>query len=135
MRTIKLWYEIIWIDEFTWSYRGNHIYRWCKSKEKRYVSLKDSQFKISFIFAFSQSRFYGLIGSENTNHSIIFVNFQLQLWESFKDVECFDADRWILLMDNASIYKSEYIQKIAMHRKIRIITIACMRHRSIQQKS
>ena len=73
--------------------------------------LKYSQFKMSFIVAFSQSRFYGVIGTGKTNDSITFGNFLLQLWDSFKDVEYFDEDRWILVIDNASIHKTEYIQK------------------------
>ena len=117
-------FEMIWIDEFTWSHRSNSIYGWCKLGEKRYISLKYNKFKMSFIIAFLQSRFYGISGTENTNDNVIFGKFLLQLWESLKDAEKFDEDRWVLVMDNASIHKTEYIQRIATHKQIRIITIA-----------
>ena len=71
---------------------------------------------MSFIVAFSQSRFYDVIEAEYINDSITFGNSLLHLWNSFKDFECFDANRWILVMiiypfTKPNILKNYYTQK------------------------
>ena len=79
---------------------------------------------MSFIVVFSQSRFYGISGTESTNDNYIFTKFLLQLWESLEDALNFDEDRWMLVIDRGCIHKTEYIQRIATHKQIRTTVTA-----------
>ena len=119
-----LGYELIFIDEFSWSSRNNNVYGWCRSDIKRRIESKVDTFKISCIVAFSKFRFYGLMGSSGTIDSTIFGIFLYKLLKSIHKNHSIDSNNLIFVMDNASIHKSSHVAGMLKNKAVRILTIA-----------
>ena len=119
-----LGYEMIFIDEFSWSNRRNNLYGWCRAGRKRYINFNESTFTMSFMVAFSKFRFYGLMGSNSSVDSPVFGVFLHKLIKSIVEDHNLDLSNLVFVMDNAPTHKSRYIQTMIKNKIIRILTIA-----------
>ena len=115
--------ELIWIDEFSLQSRNNSLYGWWRKGYDRWVRSYPSSFSMSFVVAFSSSKFYGIIGTSDSFNSIMFGYFINELVRIIQNDMDRDLRDWMLVMDNSSIHKSLYIKDIIKGRKIRMMFI------------
>ena len=91
--------------------------------KKRYVNFHDNAFSMSFIVAFSKTELYGIMGIKGTTNSLIFGLFLKQLYDLLNVSDPYNNERRVLVMDNASIHKSNHIKSLIKGKKARILTI------------
>ena len=61
--------ELIYIDEFSVNERNLNNYGWWEKGKQGYVDYLMDNFSITFIWAFSEQRFYGIMGNKESNNS------------------------------------------------------------------
>ena len=116
-------YELIYIDEFSISSRRNPMYGWWRKGFKRYTYYFESPFCMSFIVAFSSSKFYAIMGVNGTINAAIFGLFLKRLTESMQEYRHLNTNKQVLVFDNAPIHKANHIKKLLVDANITIITI------------
>ena len=61
--------ELIYIDEFSVNERNFNNYGWWEKGKQGYVDYLMDNFSMTFIWAFSEQRFYGIMGNKESNNS------------------------------------------------------------------
>ena len=99
--------EIIYIDEFKVSTKHNDFWGWTKQGKRGYISFDPNFFHMSFIWAVSKYKVYGVWGSEVTlcsdgvNYFIGRLIANRSADREVKDVP------FVLWFDNASVHMSQ----------------------------
>ena len=68
-------YELIYIDECSINTRNDAVYEWSSKGKPKHVLLHADNLSFSLIMAFSNKKFYGLVGWKCTVNSDIFIYF------------------------------------------------------------
>ena len=110
-------YELIWVDEFSLSSRASNMHEWCMVGMKKYVNFHVNAFWMNFIVVFSRRSFYGIMGVKGSTDSLIFGLFLKQLYDLFSASNREGSERRILVMENASIHKSNHIKWLVNNKK------------------
>ena len=115
-------YELIFIDEFSLSDRSFKFFGWSKRGKSEYkLHFKFVQYE--FFIALSTPRFYGILGTEGTGNSKKFIHFLIKVFNERKKLSYQEANKFVLIMDNASIYKTLEVSTFIIDSKMRIVTI------------
>ena len=99
------------------------MYGWYIAGKKRYVNFHDNAFSINFIVAFNKTKLYDIMGIKDTTNLLIFGLFLKQLYDLLNASDPYNNERRVLVMDNASIHKSNHIKSLIKGKKARILTI------------
>ena len=78
---------------------------------------------MSFYVAFKAERFYGIIGVRGTVNSKIFIHFLSKVLKCIQKLGPEEMKELILVLDNASTYKTKMVSKFVENSKIMILTI------------
>ena len=116
-------YELIFIDEFSLSDRSFKFFGWSKRGKSGYFNSISNQFSMSFFVAFSNIRFYGILGTEGTGNSKKFIHFLSKVLKERKKLSSQEISKFVIIMDNASIHKTHEVSKFILDSKIRAVTI------------
>ena len=108
--------ELLFIDEFIYSSHSNKQYGWCKKSENSIYNAPLDDFRMSFMIWFSKLRIYGVIGTNETFDSNMFLQFLIQMKENLHS-------NWVFIADNASIHKTNQIREYLEDTKQLLITI------------
>ena len=108
--------ELLFIDEFIYSSHSNKQYGWCKKSENSIYYAPLDDFRMSFMIWFSKFRIYGVIGTNETFDSNMFLQFLIQMKENLHS-------NWVFIADNASIHKTNQIREYLEDTKQLLITI------------
>ena len=70
-----LGYELMYLDEFSISFRQHTTYGWGPIGMKGFLDANTDTFDMSFMIGFSKQRFYGMVGTSSSNNSKSFLIF------------------------------------------------------------
>ena len=115
--------EIICIDEFKLQSRSSNMYGWWRKEVDRWITNYASSFSMSFIIAYSSSKFYGKVGTSDTFNILMFGYFLNQLMQILNENSKSSSENRVLVMGNAVIHKSSYFQSLISGKKINIMFI------------
>ena len=116
-------YELIFIDEFSLSDRSFKFFGWSKRGKSGYINSVSNSFSMSFFVALSSTRFYGILGTEGTGNSKKFIHFLSKVLNERKKLSYQEANKFVLIMDNASIHKTLEVSTFIIDSKVRTVTI------------
>ena len=115
--------EIIYTDGFTVNTRHSSFRGWCVRGQKGYIRQPIESFNMSFVWAISTRRHYGLFGIKGANNSqIVKLYIQELLMERNKE-KGIRSWPFVLVLDNASVHVSEISQSFYKSTKISVLTI------------
>ena len=77
----------------------------------------------SFIVALSVKRYYGILGSDGTINSKIFIHYLEKLVCNINDIKNQNNHKFIFIADNAAIHKSREVQRFLEHNSLSILSI------------
>ena len=106
----------MFIDEFLYSSHSNKQYGWCNKSENSIYYAPIDTFKMSFIVWFSKVCIYGVMGTNQTFDSNMFLQFLIEIKENLHS-------DWVFIADNASIHKTNQIKEYLENKKQLLITI------------
>ena len=78
---------------------------------------------MSFFVALSSTRFYGILGTEGTGNSKKFIHFLSKVLNEKKKLSNQEANKFVLIMNNASIHKTLEVSTFIIDSKVRNVTI------------
>ena len=73
-------YNIIFLDEFHISMRSENIYNWSPRGVSSIVAVDPDPWSLSFIIAFSKTRIEGILGSNYSINTNVFILFLNDIW-------------------------------------------------------
>ena len=116
-------YELIFVDEFSFTERKSNLYSWGPRSQHWRLSLSKGQFSCSWMVGFSRNYFYGVMITKDTWTSEMFIKF-IHSWIKARE-EYFDFQdrRMIFIWDNTSIHRSEAVREYIKKTEIKILTI------------
>ena len=101
-----LYIELIYIYEFSVNERNFNNYGWWEKSKQGYVDYLMDNFSMTFIWAFSEQRFYGIMGNKKSNNSSSFIEFATKIFASRSKSKTTIDLKPIIICYNASIHKS-----------------------------
>ena len=113
----------MFIDEFSLGDRSFKLFGWSKKGKSGFVNSISDSFCMSFFVAFREDRFYGIMGTEGTGTSQKFTHFLAEVLKERKKSNSNETKKLVIILDNASIHKTEMVLKFVNDSKIRLITI------------
>ena len=116
-------YELIFIDEFSLSDRSFKFFGWSKRGKSLYLNSILNSFSMSFFVSLSSTRFYGILGTEGTGNSKEFIHFLSKVLNERKKLSYQEDNKFVLIMDNASIHKTLEVSTFIIDSKVRTVTI------------
>ena len=118
--------ELIYIDEFSVNERNFNNYGWWEKGKQGYINYLMDNFSMTFIWAFSEQRFYGIMGNKESNNSASFIEFVTKIFASRSKSKTTNNLKPIIVCDNASIHKSRDWFKFYKDSGISVLTIPHM---------
>ena len=115
--------EIIYIDEFHVNTRLHRFRGWTQKGQKGYITVDLKDFSMFFFWALSYKRVYGLMGKEDTNKSEIVKYYLKNLYEDLIRTDKNQANRTIVIWDNAPVHSSNATTEFIKSAKLRVLTI------------
>ena len=112
--------EIIYIDEFHVNTRLHRFRGWTQKGQKGYITVDLKDFSMSFFWALSYKRVYGLMGKEDTNKSEIVKYYLKNLYEDLIRTDKNQANRTIVIWDNAPVHSSNATTEFIKSAKLRV---------------
>ena len=127
-------WELIYFDRFGWDSRRSTFYGWGKRGVKTYLKLYNDQIDMSFIWAISIFKFYGIMGIEETTTNQSVIKFLEKVWESPKKSKQLLHKKFIFVCDNASVNVSNNVSEFIERAGLRLLTIPSYLPQWILQK-
>ena len=115
--------EIINIDEFHVNTRHHRFRGWTRKGQKGYITVDSKDFSMSFFWALSHKRVYGLMGKEDTNTSYIVRHYLRSLNEDRIISDESQENRTIVVWDNAFVHSSSITTEFVKSANLRVLTI------------
>ena len=115
-------YRIIYVDEFHVSMRGGALYNWSPRGSPAIISVNYEKRTMSFIIALSWSGVEGLLASNKSINSELFVWFIRDIWQMAKRKGGQEEKVWIL-WDNSSMHVSQKSTEFMKQAGIPCLTI------------
>ena len=115
--------ELIYIDEFSVNERNSNNYGWWEKGKQGYVDYLMDNFSMTFIWAFSEQRFYGIMGNKESNNSASLIQFLIKIFECRSKIITIENLNPFTVWDNASLHKSRELLKIYKDSGISVLTI------------
>ena len=103
--------------------RSFKFFGWSKRGKSGYINSVSNSFSMSFFVALSSTRFYGILGTEGTGNSKKFIHFLSKVLNERKKLSYQEANKFVLIMDNASIHKTLEVSTFIIDSKVRTVTI------------
>ena len=122
-RLILSKYEMIYIGEFSLSYRNNIHRGWAFKNQRPNIIANIEGFSMYFIIAASDIHFYGIIGNEGSNNQHTFIHFLWNVLKARSDDFKINSSKFLFIIDNASIHKTSSVADLAKEHKIKLLTI------------
>ena len=116
-------FELLYIDEFSVSDRSFKAYGWSKRGGPGWLSGFPDSFSMSFFLAFSRNQFYGIMGNEETSNSRKFIYFLKKVLKFRNHKPNLNSKRLVIVLDNASIHKSDEVVKFISKLSLTVLTI------------
>ena len=121
-RLEKMDVEVVYVDEFSFDPRKAWLSGWSLIDKKIICSAWDFR-SMSFILGLLGSHYYGIVGRAASIDSKFFMVYHSSLLEQFMNSENSNNMKLVIVADNATSHKSNWISKFASDVKIGIITI------------
>ena len=116
-------YELIYLDEFSFSSRDNIFYGWGKKGVSSFIVENPNSFSVSFAIAFSDRHFYGALGWKEAFTSSKFWIFLKELIRSRTNFFGISSSKFWIICDNATIHTSDEVAEVLDKMKISMVTI------------
>ena len=116
MRLMQSEVDVVYIDEFKFSWHRSEHYGWSLKGTTGYSTWPIGTFQASFIVAFSEKKIHGIMPTKKTFNSKMFKYFIIKLIKSFDY-------NYALIWDNARIHVSELITQFLIEQRLLMITI------------
>lgn len=115
--------ELIFVDEFSFTNRTQALYSWGpKGQQKRIIVLSQS-FSFSWMIGISKRHYYGVMASDSTGDSEMFIRFIVAWITSRGSIFHEDDIKMVFVCDNATIHKNIKVQEFISIKGISILTI------------
>ena len=115
--------ELIYFDEFSVNTRHSSFKGWIIKGSKGYIKTHNDSFTMSFIWALSKTKIYGILGSSGTINAKILQYFIEQMITQRNQNSENLYRPFALVMDNASVHVSSSMQTFYKSSKLKVITI------------
>ena len=117
IRSIRLGFDIIFVDESKIETINSHLKCWRKQKETIYFSNVNKQ-KLNIIMAVGKNKIYGLKLEKKNINSDIYLQFLKELLIEFKKEE---KKKFILILDNLKLHKTKEVISFCELNKLNLV--------------
>ena len=115
--------EVIYVDEFSVNTRHHQFHGWSKRGHKGLLKIQRNDFSMSFIWAVSNIKVYGILGNQGSNKSNEFKYYLRQLLDCRNADPEFKKVPFIMMYDNSGIHTSDEVKEFISKSKLRSISI------------
>ena len=112
-------YYFIFIDEFTVNRQTQWTYGWTQKGKPGRMLIRAIDFKMSFIFAHSQVKVEGIIGTKSTFNQEKYKHFFSELVSNLKLNERLDWSKVFIVADNWVFHRTDLIKQFFTQAKLR----------------
>ena len=96
-----------------WAYKGIHSS----------ITSSVDEFSFTFLLAVSEFRIMGIMANSSSNTSDVFLYFLNQLWKEIYGESNQNNETYWLIMDNASIHKTNEVRNFFINKCLHAVTI------------
>ena len=122
-RLEKMELKVVYVDEFSFDLRKARLSGWGPVGKKNFICSAWDFRPMSFILGLSGSHYYGIMGRTTSIDSKFLMVYLSSLLEQFKNSENSNNMKLVIVADNATTHKSNWILKFVADAKIGIVTI------------
>ena len=116
-------WETIYFDEFKYNTHSYKFYNWSYKNTKNYILEKGENEEFNWIVALSNKGTYGLQCTDSTGDSNFMMKFISDLCIDRNQKLEMENQKFVFLMDNASVHKSDSMKSFLSSSNMRSITI------------
>ena len=113
-------FELLFIDEFSVSDKAFKAYGLSKRGDSGWISSFSNYLSMSFFLEFSRYQFYGIIGNDKLKEIYLLLKNVIQLRIQKANLS---KRRLVIVLDNASIHKSEDVVEFIRKLSLTVLTI------------